>query len=132
MEVKIYVPRTVEIPNEYMAALAHRALATLGNNGNDESATRGHLVRQAVRDGLLRDLDELLSDDGSVDLYCDPASEIPLELKHGVVTLAELREALAKAQPHSVMDENDTVKFVEGDGSVKFRHDTVPIRRKSA
>ena len=58
------------------------------------SATRGHLVRQAVQDGLLREFDELVGDDGTVDLVCDPGMEIPLELENKTLSLAELLEAL--------------------------------------
>jgi len=94
MQVKIYVPRIVEIPSEYLPALAKRAADSLGDRAGEVSATRGHLVRQAVQDGLLRDLDELITDDGTVDLVCDPGMEIPLELENKTLTLAELLEAL--------------------------------------
>lgn len=94
MQVKIYVPKIVEIPSEYLPALAKRAADSLGDRASEVSATRGHLVRQAVQDGLLRELDDLITDDGTVDLVCDPGMEIPLELENKTLTLAELLEAL--------------------------------------
>lgn len=94
MQLKIYVPRTVEIPTEYLPALAKRALDALGDQGGDTQATRGHLVRQAVVDGLLRELDNLRIDDTHVDLYCDPTSEAPLEIDNRSLTMPELIEAL--------------------------------------
>ncbi|MFZ5833060.1 MAG: hypothetical protein ACOY3P_23480 [Planctomycetota bacterium] len=94
MQVKVYLPRIIEIPSEYLPALAKRAADSLGDRASEVSATRGHLVRQAVQDGLLRDLDELVSDDGTVDLVCDPGMEIPLELENKTLSLTELLEAL--------------------------------------
>jgi len=94
MQVKVYCPRMIEIPSEYLPALAKRAADSLGDRATEVSATRGHLVRQAVQDGLLRDLDELVGEDGTVDLVCDPGMEIPLELENKTLTLSELLEAL--------------------------------------
>lgn len=94
MQVKVYVPKTVEIPSEYLPALVQRANENQGEAGHSVAASRGHLVRQAVRDGLLRELDHLMSEDDAVDLYCDPGSEIPLEIENRTVTLSELLEAL--------------------------------------
>lgn len=94
MQVKVYVPKTVEIPSEYLPALVQRANDNLGDAGRSVAASRGHLVRQAVRDGLLRELDHLMGEDDAVDLYCDPGSEIPLEIENRTVTLTELLEAL--------------------------------------
>ena len=94
MQVKIYIPRVIEIPSEFLPALAKRAAESLGDKAHDISATRGHLVRQAVQDGLLRDLDQLIDANGTVDLVCDPGMEIPLELENRTLTLAELLEAL--------------------------------------
>jgi len=94
MQVKVYVPKLIEIPSEYLPALAKRAADSLGDRASEVSATRGHLVRQAVQDGLLRDFDNLVSDDGTVDLVCDPGMEIPLELENRTLSLAELLEAL--------------------------------------
>ena len=51
-------------------------------------------MRQAIQDGLLRDMDDLIGADGTVDLVCDPGMEIPLELENRTLTLAELLEAL--------------------------------------
>jgi hypothetical protein len=39
-------------------------------------------------------LDELIGEDGTVDVVCDPGMEIPLELENRTLTLAELIEAL--------------------------------------
>ena len=94
MQVKVYTPRVIEIPSEYLPALAKRAADSLGDRAGDVSATRGHLVRQAVQDGLLREFDELAGDDGTVDLVCDPGMEIPLELENRTLTLTELLDAL--------------------------------------
>jgi hypothetical protein len=94
MQVKVYCPKYVEIPSEYLPALAKRAADSLGERAAEVPATRGQLVRQAVQDGLLRDLDELIGEDGSVDLVCDPGMEIPLELENRTLTLSELLEAL--------------------------------------
>ena len=94
MQVKVYVPRMIEVPSEYLPALAKRAADSLGDRASEVSATRGHLVRQAVQDGLLRDFDELVGEDGTVDLVCDPGMEIPLELENKTLTLTELLEAL--------------------------------------
>ena len=54
MQVKVYVPKIIEIPSEFLPALAKRAADSLGEKASEVSATRGHLVRQAVQDGLLR------------------------------------------------------------------------------
>ncbi len=94
MQVKVYTPQVIEIPSEYLPALAKRAADSLGDRAGDVSATRGHLVRQAVQDGLLRDFDELVGEDGTVDLVCDPGMEIPLELENRTLTLTELLDAL--------------------------------------
>lgn len=94
MQVKIYVPRTIEVPSEYLSALAQRAQVALGDEASGISATRGHIVRQAVRDGLLRELDDLLAEDGTVDVFCDPGTEIPLEIENRTVKLSELVDAL--------------------------------------
>jgi hypothetical protein len=89
--------------------LAKRASDSLGDRANEVSATRGHLVRQAVQDGLLRDFDHLVGEDGTVDLVCDPGMEIPLELENKTLSVSELLEALqykrtwsdAKATPEA-------------------------------
>jgi hypothetical protein len=84
----------IEIPSEYLPALAKRAADSLGDRASEVSATRGHLVRQAVQDGLLREFDPLVGEDGAVDLVCDPGMEIPLELENRTLSLTELLEAL--------------------------------------
>lgn len=99
MQVKVYCPKMVEIPTEYLPALAKRAAESLGERAAEVTATRGHLVRQAVQDGLLRELDELICEDGTVDLVCDPATEIPLELDSRALTLAALLEVLHRKRP---------------------------------
>ncbi len=94
MQVKVYIPQVIEVPSEYLPALAKRAADSLGDRASEVSATRGHLVRQAIQDGLLRQFDELVGDDGTVDLVCDPGMEIPLELENKTLSLNELLEAL--------------------------------------
>ena len=94
MQVKVYVPKIIEIPSEYLPALAKRAADTLGERATDVPATRGHLVRQAVQDGLLREFDHLIGEDGTVDLVCDPGTEVPLELENKTLSLAELLDSL--------------------------------------
>ena len=94
MQVKVYIPKIIEIPSEYLPALAKRAADCLGDRANEVSATRGHLVRQAVQDGLLREFDPLIGEDGTVDLVCDPGLEIPLELESKTLSLTELLETL--------------------------------------
>ena len=98
MQVKIYAPHLVEIASEYIPALAKRAADSLGDKANEIPATRGHLVRQAIKDGLVREFDHLIADDGSVDIVCDPGAEIPLELDGQTLTLRELLEALQYRQ----------------------------------
>ncbi len=104
MQVKIYVPKIIEIPSEFLPALAKRAADSLGEKAKDVSATRGHLVRQAIQDGLLREMDELIGEDGTVDLICDPAMESPLELENRTLTLSELLEALQYKRSWSGMN----------------------------
>lgn len=94
MQVKVYVPKIIEVPSEYLPALAKRAADSLGDRAGEVSATRGHLVRQAVQDGLLREFDDLVGEDGTVDMVCDPGMEIPLELENKTLSLVELLEAL--------------------------------------
>lgn len=94
MQVKVYVPKIIEIPSEYLPALAKRAADSLGDRAGEVSATRGHLVRQAVQDGLLREFDDLVGEDGTVDMVCDPGMEIPLELENKTLSLTELLDAL--------------------------------------
>ena len=94
MQVKVYIPQVIEVPSEYLPALAKRAADSLGDRAGEVSATRGHLVRQAIQDGLLRQFDELIGEDGTVDLVCDPGMEIPLELENKTLSLFELLEAL--------------------------------------
>jgi hypothetical protein len=94
MQVKVYVPKVIEIPSEYLPALAKRAADSLGDRAGGVSATRGHLVRQAIQDGLLREMDNLIGEDGTVDVVCDPGMEIPLEIENRTLTLSELLEAL--------------------------------------
>ena len=94
MQVKIYTPHVVEIASEYIPALAKRATDSLGDRAEEVPATRGHLVRQAVKDGLIREFDHLIAEDGTVDMVCDPGAEIPLELDGQTLTLRELLETL--------------------------------------
>ncbi len=94
MQVKVYVPKIIEVPSEYLPALAKRAADSLGDRASEVSATRGHLVRQAIQDGLLREFDDLVGEDGTVDMVCDPGMEIPLELENKTLSLTELLEAL--------------------------------------
>ena len=94
MQVKVYCPKMVDIPSEYLPALAKRAADAMGDRASETSAARGHLVRQAVQDGLLREFDDLVGEDGSVDLVCDPGTEIPLELENKTLSLTELVEVL--------------------------------------
>jgi hypothetical protein len=94
MQVKVYTPHVIEIAGEYIPALAKRAADSIGDRTDGVSATRGHLVRQAVKDGLLREFDHLIAEDGTVDLVCDPGMEIPLELDGRTLTLRELLETL--------------------------------------
>ncbi len=107
MQIKVYVPKVIEVPSEYLPALARRAADSLGERAQEVSATRGHLVRQAVQDGLLREFDSLIGDDGTVDLVCDPGMEIPLEVENRTLSLAELldalqyRQTLSEVQPAS-------------------------------
>jgi len=98
MQVKIYTPHLVEIASEYIPALAKRAADSLGEKTGVLPATRGHLVRQAIKDGLIREFDHLIADDGTVDIVCDPGVEIPLELDGQTLTLRELLEALQYRQ----------------------------------
>jgi len=115
MQVKIYVPRTVEVPSEYLPALAQRAHAALGDAADGISATRGHIVRQAVRDGLLRELD---------DVFCDPSAEIPLEIENRTVKLSELVEALQSKRSWGA-------SRADADDSEHLRAKVLP-RRKAA
>ena len=101
MQVKVYVPRLIEIPSDFLPALAKRAADSLGERAGQVAATRGHLVRQAVQDGLLRQFDDLVGEDGTVDLVCDPGTEIPLELDNETLTLIELLDALQSRQTWS-------------------------------
>jgi hypothetical protein len=98
MQVKVYTPHVVEIVGEYIPALAKRAADSLGDRAAKVPATRGHLVRQAVKDGLVREFDHLIAEDGTVDMVCDPGAEIPLELDGQTLTLHELLEALQYRQ----------------------------------
>jgi hypothetical protein len=101
MQVKVYCPKMVDIPTEYLPALARRAAESLRDRASEITATRGQLVRQAVLDGLLRELDGLICDDGTVDLVCDPAMETPLEYEDKTITLADLLEVLQCRRPWS-------------------------------
>jgi hypothetical protein len=94
MQVKVYIPKVIDVPSEYLPALAKRAADSLGDRAGEVSATRGHLVRQAIQDGLLRDFDYLIGEDGTVDLVCDPGMEIPLELDNKTLSLTELLDTL--------------------------------------
>lgn len=124
MQLKIYVPRTIEIPTEYLPALAKRALDSLGDGGVDAQATRGLLVRQAVIDGLLRDLDGLRLDDSTVDLFCDPQGEAPLEIDNRSLTLPELIESLNAPKTATAGKRNDVVDRLRGK-----EERIIPIRR---
>ena len=98
MQVKVYTPHVVEIASEYIPALAKRAADSLSERAEEIPATRGHLVRQAVKDGLIREFDHLIAEDGTVDMVCDPGAEMPLELDGQTLTLRELLEALQYRQ----------------------------------
>lgn len=124
MQVKIYVPKMIEIPSEYLAGLAQRAHGALGGNGDEVSATRGHLVRQAVMDGLLRELDPLMNDDGTVDTFVDPQGEIPLEIDNHTVTLKELLATLQGQKSGNVEKQSDKLSQFQGGNEA-----TIPIRR---
>jgi len=98
MQIKVYIPKIIDVPSEYLSALAKRAADSLGDRSHEVSATRGHLVRQAVQDGLLREFDTLVGEDGTVDMVCDPGLEIPLEFENRTLSLAELLDALQLKQ----------------------------------
>ena len=106
MQVKVYTPHIVEIAGEYIPALAKRAADSLEDRAVEIPATRGHLVRQAVKDGLIREFDHLINDNGTVDLVCDPGAEIPLELDGQTLTLRELLEALQHRQHWGEMSQS--------------------------
>jgi hypothetical protein len=125
MQLKIYVPKTVEIPGEYLSPLAKRASESLGDEAQKMPATRGYLVRQAIRDGLLRELDDLIGSDGSVDVFCDPHSEIPLEIDNHTVTLTELFQSMNK-RPANV--QKPTATATDAD-DVAARPFTIPARK---
>ena len=55
------------------------------------------------RTGCCREMDELIGQDGTVDLVCDPGMEIPLELENRTLTLSELLEALQYKRSWSEM-----------------------------
>jgi hypothetical protein len=78
----------------------------LGERASEIPATRGHLVRQAVKDGLIREFDHLIAEDGTVDMVCDPGAEIPLELDSQALTLYELLEALQYRQNWGEMSQS--------------------------
>ena len=40
------------------------------------------------------EIDDLICEDGSVDLVCDPGTEVPLELQNKTLSLGELMDAL--------------------------------------
>ncbi len=124
MQLKIYVPRTIEIPTEYLPALAKRALDSLGDGGVDAQATRGLLVRQAVIDGLLRELDGLRLDDSTVDLFCDPQGEAPLEIDNRSLTLPELIDSLNAPKTATAGKRNEVVDRIRGK-----EERIIPIRR---
>lgn len=124
MQLKIYVPRTIEIPTEYLPALAKRAFDSLGDGGVDAQATRGLLVRQAVIDGLLRELDGLRLDDSTVDLFCDPQGEAPLEMDNRSLTLPELIDSLNAPKSATAGKRNDVVERLRGK-----EERIIPIRR---
>src|SRR5690606_14849787 len=123
--LKIYVPRTIEIPTEYLPALAKRALDALGEGGVDAQATRGHLVRQAVLDGLLRELDSLRLDDSTVDIYCDPQGEAPLEIDNRSLTMTELIDSLSAPKAAAGAKRNEAVDRLRGGKDERI----IPIRR---
>jgi hypothetical protein len=125
MQIQVYLPHTVEIPNEYLLALAQRAHNSLAGAGGDVPATRGHLVRQAVRDGLLRELFHLLKEDGSIEVFCDPGSEIPLRIENRTVKLSELVEALQSKR-------SLTTEASEGEWVEQARVKVMAMPRRSA
>ena|GEM_PF-579898 len=98
MQVKIYIPHIVEIPNDYIPVLLKRASDSLGRKADTVPATRGYLIRQAIKDGLIREFDHLISEDGTVDIVCDPGEEIALEYGARVLNLNELLDALQSGQ----------------------------------
>jgi hypothetical protein len=124
MEIKMYVPKVAEIPSEYLAPLAQRARDSLGDAASTTPATRGHLVRQAIRDGLLRGMDDLIREDGSVDVVCDPHHEMPLEVENRPLSLTELLSAMANKRNLTAAAPVD-FQQTEADASAKV----IPIRQ---
>jgi hypothetical protein len=125
MEIKMYVPKIAEIPSEYLAPLAQRARDAMGAAAATTPATRGHLVRQAIRDGLLRGMDDLIREDGSVDIVCDPHHEIALEVDNRQLTLTELLTAMTNKR--SVSSSTSPIDFqqTEVDPAAKV----IPMRK---
>src|SRR6478609_5843837 len=115
MHLKVYVPKSVEIPSEYLVAITERANNSIGETAKATPATRGHLVRQAVRDGLLREFDELIDADGKVDIYCDPSSELPLEIDSRTVTLGELLTTM-HSRRSAATPRNDDFGMLDSNG----------------
>lgn len=124
MQIKMYVPTTAEIPREYLVPLAQRARDSLGDAASTAPATRGHLIRQAIRDGLLRGLDNLIGEDGSVDVVCDPHHEMPLEIDNRSLTLGELLSAMVNKRSFSTAA---PVDFQQTE--LDLSNGTIPIRK---
>lgn len=99
MELKVYIPIHVDLADDYLRPLIRRVVESLGPDAEKTPATRGQIVRQAVLDGLFRDLDHLVTDDGSVDLLCDPMGEFPLESNRQPMTVRDLAEQLDRFSP---------------------------------
>ena len=80
-------------------------------------------MRQAVQDGLLREFDNLVGDDGTVDLVCDPGMEIPLELDNKTLTLSELLDALQYKRTWGDLKDVATPPDLRPQGGIKHeRH----------
>jgi len=92
VELKVYIPVTVDLADDYIPPLIRRLADSVGKDGETLPASRGQIVRQAVLDGLLHGLDRLIGKDGSVDLLCDPSGESPIIQEGKTVTVGELTQ----------------------------------------
>ena len=105
MQVKVYVPKLIGISQRVSPRLGQAGRRKLGRPGRRGLGhPRPPRLSQAVQDGLLRDFDHLIGEDGTVDLICDPGMEIPLELENKALSLTELLEALQFKRPWSDAD----------------------------
>ena len=124
MEIKMYVPKIAEIPSEYLAPLAQRAATAWATPRAPRRQRAVTWCARPSKTACLRGMDNLIREDGSVDIVCDPHHEMPLEVENRPLSLTELLSAMANKRN---LSSSAPVDFQQTEADIAAK--VIPIRK---